>query len=158
MSNRLQTITAKVHFEIKEMVAKGCKLTLMNESQYLNYYLEKAMRMESEIETLSQENAQITSKLTSETALNKEIKESESAKTLAQKEVEIILNKNEAILRDLFKQHAGNKLSGDLIIKNSLKTAYFTHYRLINNETVYCIYNYGFKKLKDNQFIIVKLN
>lgn len=158
MSQPLQTVTAKVHFQIKDMIVNECARLGMTESGFLNYYLDKSIRQANDLHDYQKKNQQLTSLLEKEKATNESIKLSDRNKTSNRKQVEQILEANEGILAALYTQHGNKPVAAMLLKEAGFKTSYFTEYQTVSGEkmTIYWQYDYGFKNLGNNQLLIVK--
>lgn len=155
---RLQTIAAKVNFEIKDMIVDQCTKLGMNESQFLNYYLEKAVRQEKELNGSQREAKQLQELLNQEKAVTVRIKTIESNKSTKRREVEQALENNDTILSTLHQQHGEKPIVLKVFQEAGFKFSYFTQYETIQGQkaSIYWLYNYGFKNLGNNEFLINK--
>jgi hypothetical protein len=158
MSQPLQTITAKVHFQIKDMIVNECARLNTTESAFLNYYLDKSIRQEKELAQVKQDNHRLRNVLEEEKLLNADIKLIENSKSSKRKETEQILESNEAILASLYTQHGNKPIAGVLFKEAGFRTSHFTQYETAAGEksSIYWQYDYGFKNLGNNQFTIIK--
>lgn len=158
MSQPLQTVTAKVHFQIKDMIVNECARLGMTESGFLNYYLDKSIRQAKDLNDYLKKTQQLSDLLEKEKAVNESIKLTESNKTSNRKQVEQILDANEGILAALYTQHGNKPIAAALFKDAGFKSTHFTQYETIAGEktTIYWQYDYGFKNLGNNQLLIVK--
>ena len=158
MSQPLQTVTAKVHFQIKDMIVNECARLGMTESGFLNYYLDKSIRQTKELGDYQKKNQQLTDLLEKEKVANEAIKVSQNSKTPNRKQVEQILDANEGILAALYTQYGNKPIAAVLFKEAGFKSSHFTQYETTPGEkaSIYWQYDYGFKNLGNNQLLILK--
>ncbi len=110
----LQAVSAKVHWRIKKLLLEAADKASLTLSEYLNMLINQVLQDNAESAKLQSELELLKQKLMTEEAKSAALKKSDEAKSLRQKEVEVLLERNDQILGTLHQRYGDNPISKDL--------------------------------------------
>lgn len=154
----LQAVSAKVHWKIKELLVEAAEKASLTLSEYLSMLINQVLQDKAESAKLQRELELLKQKLAAEEAKNDALKKSDEAKSLRQKEVEVLLERNNQILGMLHQRYGDKPISKELMTKEGFDFNYLTQYVPNGKLLVVRCYNYAYFS-NDNQktFQIVKI-